>query len=75
MSKANKRVEKSKLKLLEYIENLPKLQFTSGDITGFINGRKTYIEAWDQIKREGTVKRTTVPRGTATGWKRAKFID
>ena len=67
---SSQNVSRSKKRLIEHIENMPKLQFTSGDITAFIDGRPTYVMAWDEIKSEGAVQRVTVPKGTATGWKR-----
>lgn len=69
--KVSKRVEKAKGKLIDFIGSLPKLKFTSGDITTFIDGRVTYEEAWNDIRREGSViERLTLPRGKATTWKR-----
>jgi len=65
-------VEKSKNRLLTHIHDMPRLQFTSGDITKFIAGRATYEEAWRLIREEGSVRRVGVPRGTATLWRRAK---
>jgi len=70
--KVDKRVQKSKQRLLNYIAKLPKLEFTSGDITKFIAGRTTYFKAWEMIRTEGVITRVTAPRGTATGWKRSK---
>jgi len=65
-------VEKSRKRLLCHIEQMPRLQFTSGDITSFIAGRTTYAEAWRLIREAGSVRRVGAPRGTATLWRRAK---
>ncbi len=71
--KVSKRVVTATGNLLEFIGSLPKLKFTSGDITSFINGRVTYEKAWENIKRDGdVVKRVTQPRGKATTWKRTR---
>ena len=70
----DRKVQESRIKLITFIDCLPKLQFTSGDITDYIGTRPTYKKAWNIIRNEGIVERISLVRGKLTTWKRSKLI-
>ena len=61
-------------KVADFIVNLPRFEFTSGQVTDFIDGRVTYQSGWDNIKKEGFVTRVGVPRGKRTTWRKTRSL-
>lgn len=72
MKKTDPRVSRAKTKLINWIETLPMLEFTSGDVSKFINERKSYRMAWDMLRESEHVRRIGPARGTKTTWRRNK---